>query len=102
MSALRKGERVVAVGTFLYAGSVECALRIVESPICYGSGDYEDEPEVANDTPVRTYYVQFNSSEDPNHFNSALSGYPSLAEARASAEQAAGIGPTVRWRSGAI
>lgn len=46
---------VVKKGTFLYDGTVECDLRIVYSKIRYGSGDYEDPPELENDLMQDTF-----------------------------------------------
>ena len=101
MSSLNPDEKVVATGTFLYAGT-ECDLRIVLSPLRYGSGDYEDEPELANDSLTDTYYVQYGSVAERGIFNASGGGYLSLAEARSAAEAAPGIGITVRWCSGAV
>lgn len=92
-------ERVVASGTFIYAGAVECELRIVLSPTRHGSGDSEDDPEFANDAPVETYYVQYGSTTQRGVFNACGGAHPSLAGAVAAAEAAPGIGPTVRWHS---
>ena len=88
---------VVKKGTFLYSGAVECDLCIVLSPVRFGSGDYEDSPEFANDVESPTYYVYFGSTIERGKFNAGAGGYPSLSEAMAAVEHAAGIGPTVRW-----
>lgn len=102
MGQLNPNERVVATGTFLYAGAIECDLRIVFSPIRYGSGDSQEEPDIAYDLVVDTYYVQYGSVTQRGMFNSGGGGYPSLAEARSAVEAAPGIGPTVRWHTGAV
>ena len=101
MSSLNPNEKIVATGTFLYAGTIECDLRIVFGPIRYGSGDYEDESEIANDSVADTYYVQYGSTTQRGIFNAGGGSFPSLAEARSAVEAAPGIGPTVRWHSGA-
>ena len=101
MNSLNPDERVVATGTFLYVGT-ECDLRIVLSPVRYGSGDHEDEPELANSSLTDTYYVQYGSATERGIFNAGGGGYLSLAEARAAAEAAPGIGTTVQWCSGAV
>lgn len=100
MSSPDTREKVVATGIFLYAGTIECDLRIVLSPIRYGSGDYEDEPDIAHDSVGDTYYVQYGSTTQRGIFNAGGGAYPSLEEARAAAESAPGIGPTVRWNLG--
>ena len=97
---LNPHEKIVAAGTFVYGG-MECELRIVLSPVRYGSGDYEDDPEIADDSVADTYYVQYGSVTQKGIFNAGGGGYPSLAQALAAAESAPGIGSTLRWRSGA-
>lgn len=96
MNLLNTNEKVVAAGTFVYAGH-ECALRIVFSPVRYGTGDDEDEAEIADDRTVDTFYIQYGSTTQPGVFNAGGGGHPSLAAARSAAEAAPGIGSTVRW-----
>ncbi len=62
METITPNEIVVMEGTFLYDGKVECDLRIVRSAVRYGSGDYEDPPEIADDTEKTTFYIQFGST----------------------------------------
>lgn len=100
MNSLAPGETIVATGTFLYGDAVECDLRVVYGPIRYGSGDYEEEAEISSDSVMETYYVQYGSTTQRGFFSSGSGGYKSLAEARAAAEEAPGIGLTVRWHSG--
>lgn len=100
MTPLNPSEKVVVTGTFLYAGTIECDLRVVFSPVRYGSGDYEDEHEIANDSVEDTYYVQYGSTTQRGIFNAGGGAYPSLAEARFAAESAPGIGSTIRWHLG--
>jgi hypothetical protein len=99
MDTLQPGQIIVQEGTYLYAGAVECEIRIVFSPIRYGTGDYEDQPDVANDIECSAYYVQYGSTTQRAVFNSGGASYLSLAEAIASAEATPGIGNTVRWRT---
>ena len=35
---------------------------IRRSPVSYGSGDYEDPPEVANDRDVECYYIEWEAA----------------------------------------
>jgi hypothetical protein len=100
MSPLNPNEKVVATGTFRYAGTIECDLRIVFSPVRYGSGDDEDESEIANDLVADTYYVQYGSASQRGIFNACGGAYPSLAEARSAAEAAPSIGSTIQWHLG--
>jgi hypothetical protein len=66
---------------------------------CYGSGDYEDPPEVTNDLQRETFYIQYGSTAQRGVFNAGGTSYPSLAEAVAGAESAPGIGSTIRWKT---
>jgi hypothetical protein len=43
------GWTVIKEGTWLYAGEVTCDIRIPKHDWCYGTGDYEDEPEIRDD-----------------------------------------------------
>lgn len=49
MSQLQPDQRVVAEGTLLYDGMVECDIRIVFGPICYGCGAFDEETELHED-----------------------------------------------------
>lgn len=88
---------VVKLGTFLYAGTVECDVRIVLSPIHYGTGDYEDAAAIREDREESTFYVEFGSTSERGVFNSASVGYASLAAAEAGANAALGSGASVIW-----
>ena len=48
-------------GTWLYAGSVPCEVRIVRHHTLYSSGDYEDPPEIADDQVVECFYLLFHT-----------------------------------------
>jgi len=100
MSSLAQNETIVKEGTFVYDGRIQCDVRIVHSPIRYGSGDYEDPPEIENDLEQDTFYIHYGSTTERGVFNAGGGGYPSLAEAMAAAEAAPGIGSTIRWSEG--
>lgn len=97
MSFLPTSENVVAKGTFLYDGTVECDICIVFSPVRYGRGDHEDPPETQNDIEVDTYYLWFGSTTERNRFNAGGGGFSSLQEAMKNAEGRPVIGSTVQW-----
>ncbi len=99
MSTLAPDETVVMEGTFLYGGEVECDVRIVQSPVHYGTGDHEDFPEIADDAMEATFSIQYGSTTQRGAFNAGGGGYPSLAEAMARAEGAPGIGSSIRWKA---
>jgi hypothetical protein len=100
MAALPSFENIVKVGTFLYDNSVLCDVCISFSPVRFGTGDYEDLPEIADDVAVDTYYVFFGSTTERGSYSAGGGGgYPSLAEAVANVEAQAGFGKTVKWSS---
>ena len=99
MAAIPDHENVVATGTFLYDDAVECDICIVYSLVRFGSGDYEDLPELENDIEVDTYYVWFGSTTERNRFNAGGGGFPSLQEAINNVEGRPGFGASVRWTS---
>jgi hypothetical protein len=90
-------ENLVKAGTFLYDDSVLCDVVIVFSPIHYGTGDYEEPPEVCDDIEKPTYYVWFGSTTQRGLFNAGGGGWPTLDEAIASVESRPGFGKTVVW-----
>lgn len=90
-------ERVVRVGTFLYGGEVVCDVRIVLSPVRFGTGDHDDPPDVAEDAVQDTYYVQYGSTTSRGVFNAGGGEFQTLLAAIAHVEATPGIGETVRW-----
>ena len=98
MAALPDHNNIVAVGTYLYDDTVECDICIAYSPVRYGSGDYEDLPELGHDVEVDTYYLWFGSTLERNRFNAGGGGFPSLQEAMKNAEDRPGFGGSVRWK----
>ncbi len=97
MICLPTSENIVKVGTFLYDETVLCDLCIVFSPVRFGTGDYEDPPEVCDDVEIDTYYVWFGSTVARGHYNAGGGGWTSLAEAVASVECRPGFGKSVVW-----
>lgn len=61
LAAMQELEHTTPVksGTWQYAGSLPCAVRIVRHHTLYGSGDHEDPPEAAHDLDVECFYVLF-------------------------------------------
>jgi hypothetical protein len=58
---MREIEQVPPIkwGTWLYAGSIPCEVRIVKHHTFYGTGDYEDSPEIAEDQNVECFYILY-------------------------------------------
>ena len=44
--------RIICEGTWLYAGSTPAGVRIRVTSIRYGTGDYEDPPDLRDDAPL--------------------------------------------------
>ena len=101
MNSAYPGERIVKTGTFLYATGVECDIRIVHSGVRYGSGDYEDSPEVANDIKVDSYYIHYGSTTERGVFNSGSNAFPTLQAAMLAAAAQLGAQRTVHWHESA-
>jgi hypothetical protein len=88
--------RVVREGRWLYAGSVALAVRIRESDTRFGSGDYEDPPDVREDRSERCYYVDWDGA-GTGRSSSVTGPFDALDGAEAFAmEQANG---TLTWNS---
>ena len=94
---LSPSERVEKSGTFLYDCAVVCDLCIVFSPVHFGTGDYEDPPEWADDIDQDTYYIWYGSTTARGMFNARGGGFSTLSAAVAHVEAMPGIGNTVRW-----
>ena len=92
---------VVLRGKYLWAGAPGGEVRIVRSSTRWGSGDDEDEANLAEDQAIETYYVWFESLSEPGSFNTCLGAQDSLEQARVAAEAAAGIGTSIVWTEGA-
>lgn len=52
---------VIKEGTAVYDKTVPYEVRIIESLVWYGSGDYEDTPEIREDRTMKCYYVWYES-----------------------------------------
>lgn len=97
MEQFQSAETIVKEGIFLYDGIVECNIRVVQSPIRYGTGDYDDEPAISNDMRVDTFYILYGSTTEKNKYNAKGGPYDSLCEAIFAAENSAGFGKSIRW-----
>jgi hypothetical protein len=84
-------------GAFLYDGAIECDVRIVCSPVHFGTGDHEDPSDVRDDQDVVTFYVEYGSTSERGVFTAGGGGYPSLTAAVAAAEAALGSAASVKW-----
>jgi len=82
-------------GSFLYAGVRPTEVRIVLSPIRYGTGDYEDPPEISDDAETPTYYVEYVSTFETDVFHTGGGGFDTAEEAATAV--AAAVGESLVW-----
>lgn len=91
-----ENSKVVMKGSWIYGGSAICYLQIVESDVLYGSGEYEDPPEIRDDKEICCYYIEFLSSTQKDKVDSTSDGFLTLAEAINGAEEL--TNQNVKWR----
>jgi len=85
---------VVRRGTWSYDG-VDREVRIVVSPKYYGSGDCEDEPQIADDRDEDTFLVEYQTLSPTVVVFAGGGQFCSLPEAIRSVE--ALLAGKVRW-----
>lgn len=92
---------VVQEGTWLYDGQVPTGVRIVSWPIRYGSGDWEDPPEIRDDYEIAGFDVQWASPTTPRLYSGFASvRFSTLQEAISHVERAAWASATLEWGGG--
>lgn len=84
---------ILKTGTWHYGNGTDIAVRIVESPLYSGSGDYEDPPEISDDRDEICYCIGYEASGCPAKFIYWLN-IPTLAEAISLTEEKF---PGIRW-----
>ena len=88
MSERANREKVVKTGTWKYAGQVTCLVRVVYSPVRYGTGDeWADGPEDAHDRERESYYLQYTGLEHPDVFAFGGQCFDTLDQAMRHAER---------------
>ncbi len=97
MLILQAGQQIIKADTFLYDGRVPCDVVIVRGPICYGSGDYEAPPELADDHERETFYIHYGSTIERGRYNAGGGCHETLSEAIAAVVTEPGFGSTVKW-----
>jgi hypothetical protein len=90
-------ERIIKEGKWFYDGTIPCAIQIVERHIAYGSGDYEDPPEIRDDREGIFYYILYEAAGEREHgsFRSEAGPFNNIQEALEHAKQA--THGTVEW-----
>jgi hypothetical protein len=64
-----------------------CYLKIIKWNVIYGSGDYEDQPDIRDDIDVECYYLLFESIFEKGRYESQAGGFLSVKEAKSHAEK---------------
>ena len=89
---------IVQEGTWLYDGQVSTGVRVVHCNIRYGTGDWQDPPEIRNDFSVAGFDVQWASPTSPSTYSAHASAvFLTLADAIAYAEGTAWVAGTLKW-----
>jgi hypothetical protein len=91
-----EGSEVVKEGVWLYDGTVACGVTIAKHHVWYGTGDYEDPPEICDDREVECYYIWYESLVEPGRFSTGGGVFSTLAEAMECVER--WTNGTVRWK----
>lgn len=80
--------KIMKRGILLYDHILEYSVIIVESDILYGTGDFDDPPEIAEDRECLCYYVWCDSPSRRNEYCSGLfEAYMSVEEAMTAIEK---------------
>ncbi|OOG42815.1 hypothetical protein [Polaromonas sp. A23] len=89
---------IIKEGTWLYDGQISTGVRIVSCSIRWGTGDWEDLPEVCNDLKVAGFDVQWASPTSPvDYANRESANFATLKAAIEYAESVAWTKGTLKW-----
>lgn len=77
---------IMQEGIWLYNDCIECKVRIIKWHTLYGTGDYEDTPDIENDKEIECYYVLQESIHEKGKFPTYRGGFLSIQEAIEDAE----------------
>ena len=86
MNLMFDGAEVVREGIWLY-DTLSCKIRIIKWNVLYGTGDFEDEPEIRDDREIECYYAIFESPVNRGCFKSSSSGFLTINEVISEAEK---------------
>lgn len=89
------GEEVIRVGTWLYDGRVPAQLRIIRQEVSYGTGDYEDPPDIREDREGPCFVIHWGSPGEQDTFKSRSASYPTIEDAVGAAEA---MVHTIEWQ----
>ena len=85
---------VVREGVWLYAGETPVRVRVLISPETWGTGDYEDDENIAENQPIPCFFLTYESAGSPGRFPNNIANLMSLEAAIAFAEERF---PGIEW-----
>lgn len=85
---------ILAEAEWLYEGHVPVRLRLHASPMYYGTGDYEDPADIAEDRPGDFYTLSSDKAGSPGEVGTVISNLASIDEVLATV---AAKFPGARW-----
>jgi len=85
---------VLREGVWLYDGSVPVRVALQQSDAYIGTGDYEDEPEIADGRPEPCVFIAYEAAGSPGRYRGGVHNLPSLEAALARAEK---MFPGIVW-----
>jgi hypothetical protein len=89
-------EKIVSTGFWYYNKHVKTGVAIQKMAIIYGSGDYEDPPEIQNDREIENYYIWFATSGSVVDFKNGAGYKLSIEEAKVEAERL--VEQSIDWK----
>ena len=85
---------IVREGIWLYAKAVPVRVRVLSSPETWGTGDYEDEPETADNQPIACLFLVYEAAGSPGAFCNVV---PNLVTVEAAVALAEERFPGIKW-----
>ncbi len=85
---------ILAEAEWLYDGSVPIRIRVHSSPMYYGTGDYEDPTDIAEERPGEFYLLTHEVAGSPGHFSNVTPNLTSIDEVLETVERKF---PGARW-----
>jgi len=85
---------ILAEAEWLYDGHVPVRLRVHASPMYYGTGDYEDPSDIAEDRPGDFYIISSDRPGAPGEVGTVIRNLASIEDVLAAVEEKF---PGARW-----
>ena len=85
---------ILAEAEWPHDGAVPIRIRVHSSPMYYGTGDYEDPSDIAEDRPGDSYIVSYEAAGQPGVFTNLMTNLESIDEVLATVEEKF---PGARW-----